>query len=209
MESSAGLSQHLRDTFYNDRVIFMNAEFSEESVNDIEMQLLACERIAQQSVGKVPEGETEPITMDDMEVTIYISSYGGDVYELLRLYDLIHSMPFKVNTVASGKAMSAGALLLSAGTGVRSAYQTATIMLHSVQALAMGSLPDMENEFAEIKRLQTTLFKILKEKTGLNTQKLNELMAKDTFLTPQQAKKLGLIDEVIGFKQKRKHTKKR
>lgn len=178
--------------FYTNREIFMEGEFREDTVNAISRQLIGLTHIAHSIIEQNPA-----ITMEDLSVTLHISSYGGSVHEFFRVYDIIQSLPFRVNTIAHGKAMSAGAFLLMTGTGERMAHANTSIMVHGVQSMAWGSMDEIENNLSETKRLQNTLKRITRESTGLDADTVNELFATDNYMTPAKARQLGIIDKVV------------
>lgn len=196
------LDNMLLQDFFGGREIFMEQEFCEESVNEVARQLLMLQRIAENNVGKLPKMEdgtigNRALTMDDFEVNLHISSYGGSVHECFRLMDIINACPFKVNTIGYGKCMSAGAFLLLSGTGTRSAYENCSIMLHGISSVTAGDVAEIENDFMETKRMQNVLKKMVGERCGLDKKTVEGLFEKDNFLTAAQAKKYGVIDAVV------------
>lgn len=138
-------------------------------------------------------------------IVINISSYGGEVDALLSMLDtmdIVRAMApeeFKFFTVAYGKAMSAGATLLSYGD-YRFATPNTRIMLHQVVSGTWGSQPANEVEFSEISRLNRELLKILKKRCKITSslKDFKTLLSHNLFLTPKKAKDLGLID-FIGY----------
>ncbi len=188
--------------FFGGREIFMEQEFCEETVNEVARQLIMLQRIAESDVGKFVKADDgtvakEPLTMDDFEVDLHISSYGGSVHECFRLIDIINACPFKVNTIGYGKCMSAGAFLLLAGTGRRTAYENCSIMLHGISSVTAGDVAEIENDFMETKRMQAVLKKMVGDRCGLDKKTVEGLFEKDNFLTAAQAKKHGVIDAVV------------
>lgn len=205
-DESAGprtmLDAHLEQEFFAAREIFMDLEFGETTVNKLAGRILYLTRIADALIGERRKDSDALYTAEDFHATLHINSYGGSVYEFLRLYDLIHAAPFKVDTVVHGKAMSAGAMLAMVGTGKRYCYPTSTYMVHSISSIAIGSFDDLVNELEETKRLQNLLKKICVAHTGLDKKKVDEVFRQDSFLNAKLAKKFGLVDEII----KSKHT---
>lgn len=133
---------------------------------------------------------------------ISIDSPGGDAYALLSMIDTIEATGLPTLTLASGKAMSAGAILLACGTkGMRYATPRTTIMVHEVAGGSFGKAGDMASDAEEIARVNTSLFEMLNKSAGKKSgffQKLHTQAGRaDWFLTPEQAKKHGLID-IIG-----------
>lgn len=135
-------------------------------------------------------------------VPIVISSYGGEVYSLLAMIDIIKSSQKPVSTIALGKAMSCGAVLLAAGTkGYRYSAPHTDIMIHEVSSLEWGKTTNLENGTKQVKRLNKTLFDMLTEMSSLEDKNflMKELKAKgniDWFLSSKDFKKMGLVDHV-------------
>jgi ATP-dependent Clp endopeptidase proteolytic subunit ClpP len=202
MSQNQGLDSLLLQDFFSGREIFMEEEFTDESVNEVARQLLMLQRVADQNVGKFAKLEDGTfakvaLTYDDFEVNLHVSSYGGSVHECFRLMDIINSCKFRVNTIGYGKCMSAGAFLLLSGTGTRSAYENCSIMLHGIQSVSHGDVAEVENDFMETKRMQAVLKKMVGDRCGLDKKQVEALFAKDNYLTAVQAKKLGVIDEIV------------
>ncbi len=93
----------LEQDFFGNRELFMDKEFSEETVNALSQQILMHSRIADANIGRHNKELNRKMTAEDYRVVLHINSYGGSIYELLRLYDLIRAAPFKTDTVVHGK----------------------------------------------------------------------------------------------------------
>jgi ATP-dependent Clp protease, protease subunit len=138
-------------------------------------------------------------------IIIHINSYGGEVDALFSMLDTMDSIramappQFKFLTVAMGKAQSAGAALLSYGD-YRFATPHSRIMLHQVVGGSWGSHPDNEVEFSETNRMNTHLLRILKRrcKFQMSISELKKMLSHNVYLTPEEARKLGLID-IVGY----------
>jgi len=134
-------------------------------------------------------------------VTLYISSYGGDAYDLLSLYGLISLKQFELTTVAMGKCMSAGADLLMLGDK-RMALPGTRIMMHEIAwESSYAKLHDQEVEIKECRKLQEFFDNIIKEKTKIKD--IAAFMKIDHYLDVDEAYKLGILTEKI---KKRKET---
>lgn len=134
-------------------------------------------------------------------IPVIISSYGGDVTALLGMRDLIKSSPKPVATIALGKAMSAGAALLAAGTRtLRFASPNTIVMIHEVQAGAQGRAADLVHEAVSVQTMNDQLFRLLAEDSGQNVDKfLKEIKKRahaNWYLTAYEAQALGLVDHV-------------
>lgn len=135
-------------------------------------------------------------------IPVVISSYGGEVDIVVAMRDIIKSASKPVATIALGKAMSAGATLLAAGTkGYRFASPSTSIMLHEASSYTHGKMSDLKNYAELIKKMQDNLEGYLAEDTGLSRSKIRTLFVKnnnaDTYLTSNESKDLGIIDHVI------------
>jgi ATP-dependent Clp protease protease subunit len=134
-------------------------------------------------------------------VPIVIDSYGGQVDALTLMIDLIKSSPIPCATICLGKAMSAGAILLSCGTpDLRFASPNSRIMVHNMSSLAFGKVHDIKVDTVEIERLQEQLFGIVdkncKKKKNYFLNLLRKNNNSDLYLSPQEALKHGLIDHI-------------
>jgi ATP-dependent Clp endopeptidase proteolytic subunit ClpP len=138
-----------------------------------------------------------------MLVPVYIDSWGGFCDSLIVMMDTILSYEGDVVTIAMGKAMSCGAMLLACGSpGLRFAAPNASIMIHHVASMSYGKLPDQDNDLKESKRLQEQVFSLLSKRCGQRKTYFLDLLKKhgnlDLYLTPNMAKKHKLID-IVGM----------
>jgi ATP-dependent Clp protease protease subunit len=130
-------------------------------------------------------------------VTIVINSDGGDVYEALGMIDFIQSLNVKVNTICRGRAMSAAALLLCAGTGVRAASKHSTIMFHELSTGLYGKSSDMKANARHMEKLEDILLTIMTDNSNKDKKFWSDATIKDYYLTPDDAVNHGVIDKVI------------
>lgn len=136
-------------------------------------------------------------------LNIVINSDGGDVYEALGMIDFIQSLNVKVNTICRGRAMSAAALLLCAGTGVRAASKNSTIMFHEISSGIYGKSSDMKANVQHTEKLEEILVKIICDNSNKDASFWKEKILKDYYLSPEEALELGVIDSIIEPKFKR------
>jgi ATP-dependent Clp protease protease subunit len=134
-------------------------------------------------------------------IPIIIDTYGGSVYALLRMIDTIKSSKVPVATIVIGKAMSAGAILLSCGKeGFRYASPYSTILIHEVSSIAEGKLSEIKSSVEELKRLNQILFELTATNIGKDKSYILDLINKkehaDWFLTPEQALDYGLVNHI-------------
>ena len=139
------------------------------------------------------------------DIQIYINSPGGSVYAGLGIYDTMQLIKPDVATICTGMAASMGAVLLCAGEkGKRSGLTHSRVMIHQPLGGAQGQASDIEIHAKEIINLRSRLNDIYVKHTGKKIAQIESLMDRDTFLSPTDAVKLGLIDEVV---YKRPNTK--
>jgi ATP-dependent Clp protease protease subunit len=134
-----------------------------------------------------------------LDILMYIDTYGGHADSFLAIYDIIKTLcRCDVATVCVGKAMSCGQLILMSGAkGKRFALENSRILLHPMSGGMYGNIHSIDNEAAEARRMQEQLEEITLKNSKLDRATLKKLMSKDSYLTPIQAKKYGLIDHIV------------
>lgn len=135
-------------------------------------------------------------------VKMVISTLGGSAPDMFSVYDTIRMVKdtCDVETMGVGKVMSAGVLLLAAGTkGKRSIGKNCRVMIHGVRGGFGGSLNNMENEIQEIKWMQDTYVKCLAKETKMSVKQIRKLITKqvDVYISAKEAVKLGIADKII------------
>ncbi|HEX3099882.1 MAG TPA: ATP-dependent Clp protease proteolytic subunit [Patescibacteria group bacterium] len=164
-----------------DRIIFLGEPIDDNVVNTIIAQLLFL--------------DTENSSED---IKIYINSPGGSVTSAMALYDTIQHVKSDVSTIVIGQAASAAAVLLSAGAkGKRLALPNSRVMIHQVMGGMEGQQTDVEIQAREMLRMKNQINEILAKHTGQPVKKIEEDTDRDYFMTPDEAKKYGLIDKII------------
>ena len=132
------------------------------------------------------------------DIAFYINSPGGVVTSGLAIYDTMQYIRPDVSTVVVGQAASMGSLLLAAGVpGKRFALPNSRIMVHQPSGGVQGQATDIEIQAKEILALRARLNDIYVRHTGQDLEFIEEAMDRDKFLTPEEAKEFGLIDEVV------------
>lgn len=167
-----------------DRIIFIGREFTEELANSVVAQLLFLE-------------------VDDPEkdITIYINSPGGYVSAQTAIFDTMNYVKPDISTVCIGRAMSAAAFILAAGTkGKRCALKNARIMFHQVSAGAVGHIDDMRIHMNEAEFLNERMVEELARITKKTVKKIKQDLNRDYFMGAEEAKKYGIIDEVLDMR---------
>ena len=131
-------------------------------------------------------------------IEFFLSTYGGACYDGLALHDVIESSTTPVEIICTGKIMSMG-VIVALGAKVRKAYRNTTFMIHPVSGLSFGTLREMEDTVAEASRINEILFNIIKSKTKVTEEQLNEVLQKkkDWFITADEALNLGLLTDLL------------
>ncbi|HSV12420.1 MAG TPA: ATP-dependent Clp protease proteolytic subunit [Hanamia sp.] len=164
-----------------DRIIFLGYPVNDEVANIITAQLLFLES-----------------TDRTRDVQLYINSPGGGVYAGLGLYDTMQFVNPDIATICTGMAASMSAVLMAAGApGKRSALKHSRIMMHQPSAGAMGQASDVEITVNEVRKIKQELYEILSNHTGQSIEKIATDSSRDYWMTADEAKEYGLIDEVL------------
>jgi ATP-dependent Clp protease protease subunit len=165
----------------NERIVFLGTPIDDQIANLIVAQLLHLE-------------SEDP----DKDIAIYVNSPGGSVYAGLAIYDTIQFIKPPVQTICVGIAMSMGALLLAGGAeGKRMALPNAKILIHQVWGGFQGQAADIEIHARETIALKRKLEEIMSKHTSQELEKVARDMDRDYFMTAQEAKDYGIIDNVI------------
>lgn len=131
------------------------------------------------------------------DIAFYINSPGGIVTSGLGIYDTMQYVRPKITTICIGQACSMGSLLLAAGEpGQRFSLPNSRIMIHQPSGGAQGQATDIEIQAKEILNLRERLNQIYVEHTGQKLAEIEKAMERDNFMSPEDAKKFGLIDEI-------------
>lgn len=164
-----------------DRIIFLGSDVNEHSANVVVAQLLFLQ-------------SEDP----KKDIYFYINSPGGSVYDALAIYDTMRYITNDVQTVGIGVQASAAAFLLSSGTkGKRFALPNATVMIHQPSSGTRGKVTDQEIDLRESLRIKKLLESIMAKNTGQKPERIHEDMERDKWLTAEDAKEYGIIDEII------------
>jgi ATP-dependent Clp protease protease subunit len=134
----------------------------------------------------------------DKDISFYINSPGGSVTAGMAIYDTMQFIKPDVSTLCVGQAASMGALLLTAGAkGKRFCLPNSRVMIHQPWGGAQGTALDMEIQVKEIMKLKGTLEGILAKHSGRTAKEVAKACDRDNFMSPEEAKAFGLIDQVI------------
>ena len=164
-----------------DRILFLGVPIDDYVANIIQAQLLFLE-------------STDP----SKDIQIYMNTPGGSVHAGLGIYDTMQYISPDIATICTGMAASMGAVLLSAGTtGKRSALTHSRIMIHQPMGGAQGQAADIEITAREILKLKKELYEIIAKHSGNNYKKIEKDSDRDYWMTAEEAKNYGMIDEVL------------
>ncbi len=172
-----------------DRIIFIGTGIDDNVANIVIAQLLF-------------------LQMEDpkKDISIYINSPGGSVTAGMAIYDTMQFVTCDVNTYCMGIAASMGAVLMAAGTkGKRYALPNSDIMIHQVSGGAQGQASDVERQVEFMYKLKRRLNRILAHHTGKSVEQVEKDADRDHYMTADEAKEYGLVDEVVQSRKEVKH----
>ncbi len=171
-----------------DRIIFLGLPIDDYVANVIQAQLLFLES-SDTSKG----------------IQIYFNTPGGSVHAGLGIYDTMQYISAEITTICTGMAASMGAVLLAAGSkGKRTALKHSRIMIHQPMGGARGQAKDMEITVREIQKLKKELYEILAYHTGNPYEKVEQDSDRDYWMTSEEAKTYGMIDDILIRKTEKK-----
>lgn len=164
-----------------DRIIFMGVPINDYVANVIQAQLLFLD-------------SADP----KRDIQMYINSPGGSVIDGLGIYDTMQYVNPDVATICTGLAASMGAVLLSAGTkGKRTCLKHSRVMIHQPSGGMQGQFSDMEISYKLIKTMKAELYDVLAQHTGQDHARIEADCDRDNWMSAQDAKAYGLVDEVL------------
>lgn len=179
--STGERSYDIYSRLLEDRIIFLTGEINDAVANSIVAQLIYLE-------GKNP----------DKDISLYINSPGGSVSAGFAIFDTINYIKCDVSTICIGLAASMGAFLLASGKkGKRYALPNSEIMIHQPLGGAQGQASDIEIQARHIQNTKEKINKILAERTGQDLSKIKKDTDRDYYMSAEQAKEYGLIDEIF------------
>jgi ATP-dependent Clp protease protease subunit len=164
-----------------DRIIFLGVPINDYVANIIQAQLLFLESVDSKK-----------------DIQIYLNSPGGGVYAGLGIYDTMQYINPDVATICTGMAASMGAVLLCAGAeGKRTALKHSRVMIHQPLGGAQGQASDIEITAREIQKLKNELYQIISDHSGKSFDEVWKDSDRDYWMTSEEAKAYGMIDEVL------------
>ena len=168
-----------------ERIIFLGTAINDNVANIVQAQLLFLESLD-----------------SEKDITIYINSPGGSVYAGLGIYDTMQFIKPKIATICTGMAASMGAVLMCAGSkGKRAALLHSRVMIHQPLGGTQGQASDIEITTREILKLKNELYTILSNHTGQPFKKIQADSDRDYWMKADEAKKYGMVDEILNRKK--------
>ena len=191
--STGERSYDIYSRLLEDRIIFLTGEINDTTANIVVAQLIYLE-------GKNPE----------KDIYLYINSPGGSVSAGLAIYDTIKYIKCDVVTICIGLAASMGAFLLTSGTkGKRYALPNSEIMIHQPLGGTQGQASDIEIQARHMQNIKEKINKILSESTGQDIKKIQKDTDRDYYMSAEQAKEYGLIDDIFWTRKKKTEENKK
>jgi len=164
-----------------DRIIFLGSDIDSNVANTINAQLLFLDSVD-----------------NSQDITMYINSPGGSVYDGLAIYDTMQMIHADVKTICIGMGASMASILLSGGTkGKRFALPHSRVLIHQPLGGAKGQASDITIVAEEINKLKNELYQILSNNTGQSLEKITKDADRDFYMTAKEALEYGIIDKII------------
>lgn len=193
--------------------IGMMGDVTEENANDLVFSLLLLnEKLSTDYLNNIlsmPKEEIEQLSEEQIaelkpNIDLYISTNGGSADDMFAIYDIMRKVKgdgvTTITTYGVGKVMSAGVLILASGTkGKRMIGKHCRVMIHSVIAGTAGPMHQLENEFAEVKKIQDSYIQALVAETTMTEREFRKLLKRKTniYLSAEEAIQLGIADEIF------------
>ena len=164
-----------------DRIIFLGTQVDDYTANVVQAQLLYLD-------------SSDP----GKDISLYLNSPGGTVYDGLGIYDTMQFISSDVSTICTGMAASMAAVLLVSGAkGKRFALKHSRVMIHQPMGGAQGQASDIEITAREIQKLKAELYQIIADHSGNSVEQIEKDSDRDYWMTAQEAKAYGMIDDVM------------
>jgi ATP-dependent Clp protease protease subunit len=164
-----------------DRIIFLGTAINDQVANIVQAQLLFLESVDSKK-----------------DIQIYLNSPGGSVYAGLGIYDTMQVVRPDVATICTGIAASMAAVLLGAGaSGKRTALQHSRVMIHQPMSGTQGQVSDMEIALKETQKVRDELYRIQAQHTGQSFERIQEDSDRDNWMSSEEAKEYGIIDDIL------------
>tara|TARA_R110001592_G_scaffold119027_5_gene321794 strand:- start:5815 stop:6435 length:621 start_codon:yes stop_codon:yes gene_type:complete len=169
---------------YSDSVIYLTEDINDNTLIDFMIRVRAILN------NRTLEQKDEPINL-------IINSNGGDIHNMLGIIDYIESLSVKVNTICRGRAFSAAAIILACGTGTRMMSKRSSIMFHQSSSFLDGKMSDLESYLTNVKKLETSIYNLLADKTKKDAKWWKDQMKSDFYIPVDDLVEYGVIDQII------------
>lgn len=181
----------LDDMLLENRIVFLIGEISYDRAAEVIMKMLYLDNLKRSS-----------------EISLYINSPGGNVDDTMAIYDTMLFTSSPIATYCIGRAQSGAAIILAAGTkGKRHSLPHAKVMLHQPWGGVTGQAADIKIQAEQILKSKKTINEILAKHTGQSAEKIASETERDRYMTADEAKEYGLIDEVLHEEEKKEEKK--
>jgi len=182
----------LDDMLLENRIVFLIGEISYQRAAEVIMKMLYLDNLKRNT-----------------EISLYVNSPGGSVDDTMAIYDTIRFVGSPIATYCIGRAQSGAAIIMAAGTkGKRFALPHAKIMLHQVWGGVSGQAADIKIQAEEILKAKKMINEILAKHTGQPVERIAAETERDRYMTAEEARQYGLIDEVLQEEDKEKKDQK-
>jgi ATP-dependent Clp protease protease subunit len=179
-EKNGDRAYDLYSRLLSDRIIFIGETFTMPMANSVVGQLLFLESV-------------DP----EKDIYIYINSPGGEIHAMYAIFDTMSYIKPEITTIGFGEVCSAASFILAAGTkGKRFCLPSTEIMIHELSGGAVGKFNELENHYNHTKKMYEKMAVHYSKMTGQRISKIKKDMEKDFFMSPEEAKGYGLIDEI-------------
>ncbi len=174
----------ISEKLLEERIIFINKEIDSESASEVVSKLLYLD------------------AQGNDDIKIYINSPGGEISSGFMIYDAINLIKSDVQTISIGTSASMAAIILLAGTkGKRKIFPHSKVMLHDLSGGRTGKYQDVVTEVKEMNKTHNIIFDIIKKKTHLSSNQIEEILKYDFWLDSEEALKYGLVDKIINYEE--------
>lgn len=182
----------LDDMLLDNRIVFLIGEVNYARAAEVIMKMLYLDNLKRES-----------------EISLYINSPGGSVDDTMAIYDTMQFISSPVATYCIGRAQSGAAIILAAGTkGKRHALPHAKVMLHQPWGGVTGQAADIKIQAQEILKAKQLVIELLAKHTGQSAEKIQAETERDRYMTADEAKEYGLIDDVLNEGEEKKEEQK-
>jgi ATP-dependent Clp endopeptidase proteolytic subunit ClpP len=185
------------------RALNLFGEVDTEKSNEVCASLLVLRETGKREIREDPEDfQSEIVRVEYQPIDLNISTYGGEALSMFAIYDTMRIVreDCDINTLGLGKVMSAGVILLAAGTkGQRQIGANCRVMIHAVMGGDYGPIHSLENEVEEVRWIQEQYSKALLEETNMTKRELKKLFDRkvNVYLTAHEALEYGIVDEIV------------